>query len=144
MMKETMIQPDIALQKALEQNEARYWQILYTHSSDQRYFTDVKIIGGAVAGLMPEVDVLACNRVIGLGIHTPATEAQIDGIIDAYKSVKVPRFFVQVSPYAQPENIQEMLKQKGFSHYNNWAKLYRKAEVPLPLVQTDLTVVSTN
>ena len=141
MMQEKHLKSDMALQKALEQNEGSYWQILYTHSSDERYFTDVKVIGGAVAGMMPEIDVLACNRVIGLGIHTPATEAQIDTIIDTYKAAKIPRFFVQVSPYAQPEDIQEMLKQKGFSHYNNWAKLCRKAEVPLPSVQTDLTVV---
>ena len=141
MMQEKHLKSDMALQKALEQNEASYWQILYANRSDDRCRTHVKVIGGAVAGMMPEIDVLACNRAIGLGINTPATEAQIDAIIDAYKAANVLRFFVQVSPYAQPENIQEMLKQKGFSHYNNWAKLYRKADAPMPPVQTCLTVV---
>lgn len=141
-MQKTAIKPDDrALQKALEQNEANYWQILYTQGTDERCKTDVKIIGGSVAGIMPEIDMLACNRVIGLGISQSATETQIDAIIDTYKAAKVPRFFVQLSPYAQPGNIRKMLEQKGFSHYNNWAKLYRKADVPIPPVQTDLTVV---
>lgn len=141
MMKGRGMHQDIALQKALEQNEANYWHSLYMKRPHDTCGTGANIIGGAFAGIMSEIDMLACNRVIGLGTSSPATESQIAAIIDTYITAKVTRFFVQISPYAQPENIQQMLGQKGFSHYNNWAKLYRKAEIPIPPIHTELTVV---
>jgi GNAT superfamily N-acetyltransferase len=141
MMQEASMHPDIALQKALEQNEANYWHSLYIKRANDLCGTRANIIGGAFAGMMSEIDMLACNRVLGLGMSSPATESQLDAIIDTYITAKVTRFLVQISPYNQPKNIQQMLEQKGFSHYNNWAKLYRKAEAPIPPVRTELTVV---
>jgi GNAT superfamily N-acetyltransferase len=140
-MKEASLHQNIALQKALEQNEASYWHSLYVKRPHDTCGTRANIIGGAFAGMMSEIDMLAYNRVIGLGSSTLASEGQIDAIIDTYVTAKITRFFVQVSPYAQPQKIQQMLEQKGFSHYNNWAKLYRKAETPIPPVHTALTVV---
>ena len=133
-MQTKAMKPEIALQKALEQNEANYWHALYCHRPDDPCGARASIIGGALAGMMTEIDMLACNRVIGLGMHRPVSEAEIDAIIETYKAAKISRFFVPLSPYAQPENIKEMLEQKGFSYYNNWTKLYRKAAVPIPPV----------
>lgn len=78
------------------------------------------------------LDILAMNRVIGLGLGNPATDKQIENIVSFYKKAGVSRFFAQLHPLAQPESLPEMLKNQGFSHYNNWVKLYRKIDAPLP------------
>ncbi|UCE66118.1 MAG: GNAT family N-acetyltransferase [Candidatus Zixiibacteriota bacterium] len=79
-----------------------------------------------------KLDVLAMNRVIGLGLGEPATNEKIEDIISRYKKAGVRRFFVQLHPLAQPESLAEMLTEHGFSHYNNWVKLYREIDAPLP------------
>ena len=48
---------------------------------------------------------------------------------------------VQVGPFAFQDNLLEMLQKKGFRHHNNWAKLYRFADKPLPEVKTELEFV---
>jgi GNAT superfamily N-acetyltransferase len=80
---------------------------------------------GAVATAASRIDVLAVNRVVGLGVNAPATEDDLDAFIDFFRSHSVPRFFVQVCPDAQPAELPDMLRAKGLRHYNNWAKLYR-------------------
>jgi hypothetical protein len=79
-----------------------------------------------------KLDILAMNRVLGLGLGEPADDDHIKNIISRYKDAGVPRFFVQLHPLAQPEKLPEMLTEHGFSLYNNWVKLYREIEAPLP------------
>lgn len=96
-------------------------------------------IGGAVATMAAAVDVLALNRVLGIGVKQPATESEIDEIIRLFTERRVPRFFVQVSPVAAPDDLPRMLEDRGFRHYNNWVRLYRDVSAP-PDVKTDLAV----
>jgi GNAT superfamily N-acetyltransferase len=79
------------------------------------------------------VDILAWNRINGLGIGEPAAGEQIDEIIGFYRRSGVERCFLQLSLTAQPESIPDMLEARGFTHYNNWCKLYRTtSEIPEP------------
>lgn len=96
-------------------------------------------IDGALATRASNADVLALNRVVGLGLRRAATDEQIDRLIRFYAEAGVPRFFLQLSPDARPADIPSQLVDKGFRLYNNWVKLYRDTAPP-PSVPTDLTV----
>ncbi len=95
-------------------------------------------IGEGQAFLASAIDVLAWNRVLGLGMETPATEADLEALVDLYDEAGVPRFFVQLSPAAAPPSVYTWLRQHGFRHYNNWVKLVHRLDTPWPEAQTDL------
>ncbi|GAB4327262.1 MAG: GNAT family N-acetyltransferase [Candidatus Zixiibacteriota bacterium] len=82
-------------------------------------------IGSAVAGIASHIDVLAFNRVLGLGLGEAAGLAQIDDLIDAYTGAGARRFFVQLAPAVQPPDLPARLIERGFHHHNNWVKLSR-------------------
>ncbi|MCB9276967.1 MAG: GNAT family N-acetyltransferase [Lewinellaceae bacterium] len=94
-------------------------------------------LGQGTALIVSDVDVLAFNRVIGLGLDAPATEAQLDELTGLYEAAGTSRFFIQLSKIAERPALLHLLEAKGFSHYNNWAKLYRRVQ-PLPEIQTGL------
>lgn len=140
-----MLAKEIPMQKwagMLEQHEAISLSAYYEYMPPEiaewlgiRRFD----IGGAQTIVAAGIDVLAFNRVVGLGIEQSATEQQIDEIIAIYNDAGANRFFVQVSPYAKPEWLPEILVGKGFCHYNNWVKLYREIAA-LPRAETDLRI----
>lgn len=139
-----MISPKIIpeLSVTLEQQEAAYWSDYYKDVPAeivQRLGIRSKRIGTATAGIAAHVDILAFNRVIGLGLEQTATERQLEEIIALYKNAGARRFFVQLSPHAEPEWLPEMLQAKGFGFYNNWVKLYRNIQ-PLPQADTGLSI----
>jgi len=129
---------DTQLALALEKSEALYWSKYYNHPHGLN--SPGKIIAGAFAGAVPALDVLALNRVIGLGMSDEVSTSDIDEIVDFYRTAGSKRFFIQLSPHTSQKNIQEMLLAKGFRHHNNWAKLLRNAETPLPEVESKLIV----
>ncbi len=93
---------------------------------------------GTLAVRAAAADVLGLNRAIGLGMDRPVSEADIEKVVEFFVGERVPRFFIQVGPTAAPE-VGQLLSASGFSHYNNWVKLYRDTAPPPP-VDTDLTV----
>jgi hypothetical protein len=80
---------------------------------------------GAVAGRAPGIDVLAANRVVGLGMFEPATPGAVDACVDFFRRAEVPRFFVQLCPAARPPDLAGWLTARGLRHHNNWQRLYR-------------------
>ena len=101
-----------AVTNQLESHEADAWSEFYRHASPQTQ-RDCGIehfqIGGARAVMAAQVDVLAFNRVIGLGLEQPATEAMLDEIVHRYRDAGVGRFFVQLSPQALPTEVPSWL-----------------------------------
>ncbi len=95
--------------------------------------------GSAAAVMARRVDVLALNRVVGLGLDEPVTLGVLDDVIAWYRRAGVPRFFVQLSPTARPAAVRDWLAAKGLAHYNNWVKLWRGTG-ETPRVVTDLRV----
>jgi GNAT superfamily N-acetyltransferase len=92
-----------------------------------------------VAGVVASCNVLGLNRVVGFGVEAPVGEDELDALIDVYRWTRAPRFFVQVSPLAQPETVTDRLIERGFRHYNNWAKFYRDT-APVEGSRSDLEV----
>ena len=130
---------DHRLACALEESEMFYWSKYYDSRAPVKAFSS--IIGGAFAGAIPTHDILALNRVIGLGMRMKISPAHIDDIINFYRQAGSQRFFIQLSPYTLQDDIREMLGEKGFRHHNNWVKLLRFGSKDLPAVDTDLKVL---
>lgn len=86
-----------------------------------------------------KIDVLAFNRVVGLGMSEPATESHLDDLVSYYRRRQIGRFFVQVCPAASPKDLPGWLEKRGFSHHNNWVKLWRGVE-PCRRAESDLRV----
>jgi GNAT superfamily N-acetyltransferase len=75
------------------------------------------------------------NRVVGLGLAGPATEAQLDDAIAAMAGL---RYYVSISPEAEPAEIGAWLLARDFEPSWGWMQFQRGVE-PLP-AETSLTV----
>jgi len=133
---------DQALIRALEEIEVAAWADFYDSASPpSKSICGLQLARskGATVGLASEADVLALNRVIGLGLEGPISAADVDEIIARYTEAGIPRFFIQPSPAARDDALPRLLVDRGFRRYNNWVKLYRDV-TPVADVSTDLTV----
>src|SRR6266508_560666 len=93
----------------------------------------VERIGSAFMLVADQIDVMLCNRVIGLGVKEPATEVMVDAILTAYQRAGIRNFALQISPIAQPAALAEWLPVRHLIRADNWAKVYRApaaADVP--------------
>lgn len=128
----------------LELCEARAWSDLYRATSPEvarRVGAGLFTVGSATAVVTARIDILAYNRVIGLGLdggRSRRMDDSIDTIVAAYRSMSARRFFVQVAPGAE-DGVVEQLTTRGFNHYNNWTKLVRGTR-DVPVVESDLRV----
>lgn len=131
--------------KDIENQESLYWSEYYlccTKRIQGSLSASMNIVEGAVCCAMPVTDTLAFNRVIGIGMDYPINNDQLEEIKKFYKQVGAKRFMIQVSPIAQPNNFDEILKENGFVHHNNWAKLYKEIDAKLPEQQTQIKIES--
>ena len=92
----------------------------------------------ATFGALPESSVVA-NRVIGLGLSAPATEEELDRIVERYATAGVGRYFVHLHPDAAPAEIEAWLGDRGLAPARAWMKFRRGREMP-PAVATDLEI----
>lgn len=96
---------------------------------------NVMTVGSATAMVMPEVDELAFNRVVGFGADGPIDDTLLDEIISIYERAGVGRFFVQLSPVTLQSSLADLLIGRGFVHHGNWVKLHRRIK-PIEPVET--------
>jgi hypothetical protein len=66
------------------------------------------------------------NRVLGLGLAEPATEAALDEI-DAFFSRRGLTYGIPLTPNAQPRELPEWLEARGFRRGYAWTKFARRA-----------------
>lgn len=87
----------------------------------------------------PGLDVPLFNRVIGIGVHRPATERELDAALARFHQAHIRNFAIQVSPGAQPSQLGEWLAARQLAVRDNWAKLARSGDPEAP-VTTDLRI----
>ena len=92
--------------------------------------------GGVVCAVRPDLDEVYINRVIGLGVLEPASDAVLDRIADVFGSI---RHSVALAPCAQPPDLPDMLRERGYEAGYAWVKFHRPAGPPLA-ARTDLRV----
>lgn len=125
--------------QGIERNEMEYWRALYRDKeAAARHFS---MFSGAAACSMPSVDILAFNRVLGLGQGEAVHPRQMEAIIGYYRRRGVSRFFAPLSPTALPSDAGAILESAGFEKYNAWAKLVRDLSRPVPEVDTELEII---
>lgn len=74
-------------------------------------------------GIVSSADVLALNRVLGLGVRRDASPDAPLKLIQEYDRCAVSRFFVPLAPIALPETLVGDLEHYGLRHYNSWIRL---------------------
>lgn len=125
-----------------ERMEMDYWRELYEALPGEvakRYGAAAEPAEGALLLLAPRLDVLMFNRVLGLGLEKPVSEAQLDGIVARYRAAGTARYFVPFSPAAEPERAREWLLARGLTRYNRWAKLERGVD-SIPEARTEARI----
>jgi ribosomal protein S18 acetylase RimI-like enzyme len=90
-------------------------------------------VRGALVAVATGADMPLFNRVLGVGHLLPATPDLLDLILSLYRKARVSGFYVQVSPTAEPAEIGDWLKERGFRRALPWARLARGVE---PVVGT--------
>lgn len=139
-------EPVPSVVRALEWCEVAAWRDLDAAAPpDVAAATSFRVerVGSAVALLAPTLDVLALNRVVGLGVDEPASEAAVDAALDAAARAGVRRLFVSLVPTASPPALPDWLAARGLVPYNAWVRLARAvspADAPPPAPPTTLRV----
>lgn len=126
----------------LEESEITYWSKYYTAYNPLKS-SSLKV-GGAFVGAVPEIDILAMNRVIGLGLWQEFQIKHIEEIIAFYRKEGVKRFFLQLCPQIMNDSIERMLLKAGFQFHNNWVKLAKQTDAYLPSFDSTLKVVQVD
>lgn len=131
---------DIA--ELVEYGEADAWGNYYLTSPldfSKEYNIIAKQYDSIWITMVNKLDWAFFNRIVGLGIRHPATEDEVDQIIEVFKQAGCKNYMVQLSPLARPARISEWLEKRGFVRRRNWAKVYRGDDPPIQ-VATDLRV----
>jgi GNAT superfamily N-acetyltransferase len=115
----------------------------FAHSASKKTIEKcgIKIfsVGGVKGLIASKIDVLAFNRVVGLGIKEPIDERVVDIILNKIDANKVKRFFIQIHPEIYSDQIRRLLELHYFYHYNNWVRLVRDNSSPYK-VKTNLEI----
>lgn len=85
----------------------------------------ITTIGDASIMAVNAIDVLALNRVVGLGIEGEPSDEHLSRVLDAIGRTGSPRLFVQVAPLNGYDSVGTRLEARGLRHYNNWMRLRR-------------------
>jgi hypothetical protein len=105
--------------------------------AEEHGIRSVSLGGGAVCTVVESVPSLMLNRLIGLGVSEPATLEKLDRADDVFGGV---RYLVPLAPGAQPPELPDWLRGRGFEAGYAWMK-FRRGAAPPPEVRTDLDVV---
>ena len=71
------------------------------------------------------IDVLALNRVIGLGLRGSPSDAALAHVLNALEGTGSQRCFVPLAPVDGYETLSDRLQRLGLRPYNNWMRLRR-------------------
>jgi GNAT superfamily N-acetyltransferase len=105
-------------------------------------FSSVAEAGGATVLRVPEVPGSPMvNRVIGLGVQAPATEADVDEALAAMGAGVT--FYVAVAPGARPAGLGEWLRARGLEPGWGWMAFRRDVRPPASTA-TSLRLVEVN
>jgi GNAT superfamily N-acetyltransferase len=128
--------------RRIERYEMTCWPTWYAAAS-RKLESELGIrlvdLHGAQISISTQLDHILFNRVLGLGHEHPVTEEHLDEIISLYRAAGVPRFYIQASPAAEPDELITWLRARGFNPAEPWAKLKRGAP-SVPDVETNARI----
>jgi hypothetical protein len=96
-------------------------------------------VGGGVAVALRSVDIGFFNRVMGLGIEHPATEAEVDEAIAFLEGHDRHETVAMIPAYAQPAELPGWFEARGYVPSRRWVKMWHDLTV-LPEAATDIRI----
>jgi hypothetical protein len=106
-----------ALAIATEMHEATVWADCFdavARLPDNPLGAVVDRTASPPLALLAATNSLAINRVVGLGLSSPATGRTISSIADFYRSHGQRTFRIELSPAASPRDVADLLEAVGF------------------------------
>lgn len=97
-------------------------------------------IGGATAFAADGLDSLLHNRVLGLGVHEPGSDAAVEAALAHYPQGGH-GFSFNLAPFARPAFLPQRLRTLGFETHLSWAIFTRDASPPVEEEVSELRVV---
>lgn len=88
------------------------------------------VVARSAIAILTAADSAEFNRVVGLGVFEPATEKQLDQLLEPYRQAQVP-FMVQLLPAARPPELREWLSKRGLDPGDEWSVLTRDLSDPV-------------
>ena len=131
-----------ALVAELERAEVRAWSGVYRNAPEAAVTAcgiGIRDFLPAAAMWMSKLDILACNRVVGLGLAGPPERKTVEQIVTTFEEAMVPRFLLQLAPVVTVGPTITVVEDAGFARHANLACLVRDVTSPGP-VPTDLRV----
>ncbi|NBD24827.1 hypothetical protein [Paenibacillus glycinis] len=131
---------DTHVRLAIEKVEREAWFDMYAAAPDD-YIQNSKLssarLGTSIALADHGTPIAEFNRVLGIGIDEPASEAELEQAIAWLNEHASPSYALQVAPTALPEAVWTWIEARGLKRAGNgWAKHYRDAvpteEHPIP------------
>jgi len=130
----TMIDPQLrALAETVEFGEARAYSEMFAAVSPafaREHGLQVARFGSAIAVNIKTAPQVFCNRILGLGLREAVTDDLLDRTLAHLKGACGGNYQVQISPAAQPDDLEARLLARGLHRTNAWMKLYRDAAPP--------------
>jgi len=112
---------------------------LAPHDVHEQFGLQAERHNGAVVTYTSRLDIPDFNNVVNLGMEDPATEELLDGLIEIYRSVGVPRFVLHLSPAARPEELRAWLAARGMRQHEGRVVLYHELD-SVPDISSDLRI----
>ena len=119
----------------LERSELRVWSAVYRGAPPEAVTAcgiGIREFPPAAAMWMSKIDILACNRVLGLGLAGPPDRKTVEEIIATYERAMVPRFIVQLAPLVTVGPTITAISDLGLAPITNWVRLVRDVSSPGP------------
>lgn len=115
------------LAERLERIEIEVWSDLFHAAAESNPSWTQRKYGTCLATFAPDLDVLAVNKVLGIGTFSLSEEHSLEHIVRAYRDAGIGRFFVQGRVDAT-DNLARDLRKAGLQPYNRWIKLFMHAQ----------------
>lgn len=131
----------MSLARDVEAVERAVWAEMY--AAPPQSFRDAvglthRRFDGALALIAARIPDTQFNRVIGFGVDSPASEAELDLAIEAMRASGAPRWWLQPPP--DEHELIAAIEARGFVRTPRpWAKMARPA-TPAIMVETELRV----
>ncbi len=106
----------IEVAKTIELHEARVWAACVAATAataGNPLLAEVDASGATPLCTLAALNFGIFNRVIALGVQTPATESEVDSLVEFFKSRMQTRFLVEVTPVSQPPALRDALIRRG-------------------------------
>ncbi len=117
-----------------EADAEAWWSMLEAAepSFRERFQIKSERSGTMVVGATGTFDVVALNRAVGVQLDHATSVNEVRRIIRLFDECGSRRYAIQLCPSSTIPEVLNILKQEGFTRFNNWTKLIRKTSERMP------------